>query len=138
MIELITTCSSAAITAISIIIAIIQTIKKGKKSKTVELAKVVQKIPEFITEAEQIIGTGKGVAKLQYVLNKIQLQCQLAGIEFQEQQFKQEVEKILETPQKKITKQMLKNIPIPKVNFNNPEWYSPYGEGEENGTTEDA
>lgn len=101
MIETITTISSVAVTAISIIIAIIQTIRKGKKCKSVELAKVVQKIPEYITEAEQIIGDKKGIAKLQYVLNKIQLQCQINGIDYKENEFKFEVEKILETPQKK-------------------------------------
>lgn len=105
MIEQITTIISLAISAISIIAAIIQTIRKGKKSKTVELAKVVQKIPEFIKEAEEIIGNGKGIAKLSYVMNKIQLQCQLSGITYQEQAFKEEVEKILETPQKKGAKQ---------------------------------
>lgn len=101
MVEQITTISSVVITAVSIIIAVIQTIKKGKKCKSVELAKVVQKIPEYITEAEQIIGASKGVAKLQYVLNKIQLQCQINGINYTENQFKYEIEKILETPQKK-------------------------------------
>ncbi|UPW36494.1 hypothetical protein [Peromfec virus RodF8_36] len=99
--ELIPTIASLAVTAISIIIAIAQTIKKGKKEKTVELAKVVQKIPDFISEAEQIIGEGKGIAKLQYVLNKIQLQCQINNIDFEEKAFTEEVEKILETPQKK-------------------------------------
>lgn len=124
MIETIATISSIVITASSIIIAVIQTIRKKKQKRTtagetakreiaeaendhlhhlVELAKIVQKIPNFINEAEEIIGDGKGLAKLKYVLNNIQMQCQLAEIEFNEEEFKEEVEKILETPQKKKT-----------------------------------
>lgn len=92
---------TAIFTAISLIASILQAIKTKKYEKLIKLAKVVQKIPEFICEAEEILGNGNGQAKLSYVLDKINIKCLQAGIEFNEDALKVEIENILKTPQKK-------------------------------------
>lgn len=89
---------TAAIGAITTIISIIASNKKNKAQKLVELAKVVQKLPEYINEAETIFGGGTGIAKMTYVLNKVQTACMLNKVEYNENQFKVEIEKILATP----------------------------------------
>ena len=89
---------TAAIGAITTIISIIASNKKNKAQKLVELAKVVQKLPEYINEAETIFGTGTGTAKMAYVLNKVQMACMQNKVEYNENQFKVEIEKILATP----------------------------------------
>ena len=112
MTEFIISGVSFLVTAATTIIAAI----KGKKSKTktkeakkqieeknklVKLAKIAQKIPCFISEAEEALGTGTGKAKLRYVLRELEIECLKANIEFQEEDLKVEIERILETPQKK-------------------------------------
>lgn len=66
-------------------------------------AQIVQQIPELITEAEQTVGTGNGALKKTLVLQKIQLLCAEMGITYKNEEFSAEVEKVLETPQKKDT-----------------------------------
>lgn len=101
MVETIIQWSSVAITAVSIIIAVYKTIKTKNKQKIVELAKIVQTIPDIINEAEEVLGSGTGKAKLTYALNKLNIKCLQAGIEFDEQGLTEEIENVLSTPQKK-------------------------------------
>lgn len=72
-----------------------------RKKRNSSLYKVVQKIPSFIAEAESCLGAGHGVQKLVYVLAKIQNECVLHGVKYDEEAFKYEVENILTTPTKK-------------------------------------
>lgn len=101
--ELIITCITTGISIISIILSIIFNNKKAKSKKIVELAKVVQKLPGYIAEAESIFGAGTGTAKMAYVLNKVQIDCLTNKVEYNEDQMKGEIENILATPQKKET-----------------------------------
>ena len=89
---------TAGIGAATTILSIVASKKKNKAQKFVELAKVVQKLPEYITEAEKIFGAGTGTAKMDYVLNKVQMACMQNNVEYNENQFKVEIEKILATP----------------------------------------
>ena len=105
MIENVTIWTTIATTAVGIVgyvISFILNKKKNKSDKLVDLAKVVQKLPEFIAEAENIFGAGNGNAKLAYVLNKVQIECLKNKVEFNEEQFKGEIENILRTPEKKV------------------------------------
>lgn len=81
--------------------AIIDVFLALRKKRNASLYKVVQKIPGFITEAESCLGSSHGVQKLVYVLAKIQNECVLNGVKYDEDAFKYEVEQILNTPQKK-------------------------------------
>ena len=72
-----------------------------RKKRNASLYKVVQKIPSFIAEAESCLGSSHGVQKLVYVLAKIQNECVLNGVKYDEEAFKYEVEQVLSTPQKK-------------------------------------
>ena len=101
MFETITTIASLAITAVSIIVAITKGLKTGKSQKIVDYAKIVKKIPDYINEAEQVLGEKQGAAKLQYVLNKLHIECLQNEVEYIELDLMYEVEKILTTPQKK-------------------------------------
>ena len=81
--------------------AIIDVFLALRKKRNASLYKVVQKIPSFIAEAESCLGSSHGVQKLIYVLAKIQNECVLNGVKYDEEAFKYEVEQILATPQKK-------------------------------------
>lgn len=76
-----------------------------KYKNFVELAKIVQKIPEYISKAEKLFpstDTAKyGAAKLEYVLKELQLLCISNSIEYQEEALIYEIEKVLSTPQRK-------------------------------------
>lgn len=93
--------ATTAIGIITTIISIVTNKSKTKSQKLVELAKIVQKLPGYIQEAETIFGAGTGTAKMAYVLNKIQLDCITNKVEYNEEQFKGEIENILSTPKKK-------------------------------------
>lgn len=84
-------------------LTILLKIKANNKEKTkkLELARIIKQIPELVTDAEEYIGTGNGFAKLNYVLNKIHIMCIEKGLSFDEEGFEYEIEKVLETPQKK-------------------------------------
>ena len=101
MFEIITTITGLAITTVSIIVAITKGLKTGKTQKIVQYAKIVKKIPDYINEAEQVLGEKQGAAKLQYVLNKVHIECLQNDINFVELDIAYEIEKILSTPQKK-------------------------------------
>lgn len=109
---------SFGITAASTIFAGIMYLKNRKKGKTaaekeeelskykniVELAKIVQKIPELIIRAEKLFpstDTAKyGTAKLEYVLKELQILCIQKSVEYQEEALVYEIEKVLSTPTK--------------------------------------
>ena len=93
-----TTIIGAAGSIIATVISIIKSTQKNKSQKLVELAKIVKDLPKYINESEQIFGGGTGPAKLAYVLNKVQMQCMANGVEYDEQGFTAEIEKILATP----------------------------------------
>lgn len=105
MSEIITTGTSLLITITTIIIAKIKGSKSSKEKteaeKKVEITKIIQKLPFYIMESEEIFGAGTGKAKKQYVLNYIQIDCIKACIEYVEENWETEIEKILLTPQKK-------------------------------------
>ena len=77
--------------------------KTKKANQVVNLAKVIQKIPEHVCAAEELIGPGNGEKKLLIVLEKIKLDCLKLQVDYeaQEEDLKVEIEKILDAPQKK-------------------------------------
>lgn len=97
-VEFIVACSGAVATSI---VAIVQAIKGNTKTKTLKLAQIVQKLPAIINKVEKLIGCGSGEVKLQLVLNEVQMLCLQNSVEYVEEDFKVEIEKILTTPQKK-------------------------------------
>lgn len=82
---------------------IVEKSKTKKAKKIVNLAKVVQKIPGHIKEAEQLIGDGNGDKKLAVVMEKIKIDCLELAVDYESniEGLTQEVEKVLDTPQKK-------------------------------------
>lgn len=92
---------SCAISAAGIIATIITTLSKIKSNKDVKLAQILQALPDAIKDAETVFGNGNGAAKLIYVLTKVNIACVNLGIQYDEEVWKNMVEKILETPSKK-------------------------------------
>lgn len=77
---------------------------KNKNDKLKEInkyAQIVQQIPTMIKEAEKNVGNGNGALKKTLVLQQIQLKCAEKGIAYKNNEFAEEIEKILETPKKK-------------------------------------
>lgn len=93
-----TTIATSAVGIISTLIAILSNKKKAKSQRVVELAKIVQKLPGYIQEAESIFGAGTGTAKMAWVLSKAQMECLANKVNYNEEQFKVEIENILATP----------------------------------------
>lgn len=90
------------VTTVIYVIKIHKSKNRNEKLSTInKYAQIIQKIPSMITEAEQSVGAGNGTLKKTLVLQNIQLQCAEKGIEYKNDEFTQEIEKILETPQKK-------------------------------------
>lgn len=104
MIETVTFWTTIATTAIGVITTIISIIiskSKTKSEKLVQIAKIAQKLTGYIAEAETIFGAGTGTAKMAYALNKVQMDCLRSKVDYNEEQWKEEIENILTTPQKK-------------------------------------
>ena len=99
---------SSGIALLSIVFNIIIYIKKAKLAKqngiTLEenaISEIINKLPKFIADAEQIFGSGTGLAKLSYVLDKVQLECVKSNVTFDERYMTEQIENILSTPEKK-------------------------------------
>lgn len=71
------------------------------KDKIIDKSIIFQRIPEFISEAEDLFGSGNGKAKLAYVLNKLNISFLENGLVFDKTAATEQIENILATPQKK-------------------------------------
>lgn len=118
MLETIYNYGTLAVAVISTTIAVIKFIQAKKNSnsvevkneensklkKVLELAKIVQQIPELVCKAEILFPSTNevkfGTQKLTYVLMEIEKLCIKSDVEFNEKDFIYEIEKILETPTK--------------------------------------
>lgn len=72
--------------------------KYGKTEGILKFATILQDAPKLIIEAEKMLGSGTGAAKLQYVLNKIHLSCLEKNVKYDEKSVIECVEEILFTP----------------------------------------
>ena len=103
---------------LAIIITIITAIVKVKQAKTTtekvrllnKYAQIVQQIPTLVTEAEEKVGSGNGALKKTIVLQQIQLQCAKMNLDYNEQNWETEIEKVLTTPQKKEAEKCTTNV----------------------------
>lgn len=84
--------------------------KTGQTSQALETALSVsqsmydisQNIPKYITDAENIFkGDKLGLARLNYVLQQIKVDCIENNVEYNEEEYKNKIETILSTPHKK-------------------------------------
>lgn len=86
--------------------------KSNNKTEVAETlnkyAEIVKQIPTMINNAENSVGAGNGALKKTLVLQQIQLLCAEKGIEYKNEEFSQEIEKMLTTPQKK--EELCKNV----------------------------
>lgn len=73
--------------------------KLNAKDKDSALLKVLEKLPDYITEAESLFSVGK--SKLAFVLQKVHLDCLSSGTEYNESKITSYIENILTTPNKK-------------------------------------
>ncbi len=80
--------------------------RSGKLSKESALKTVLEKLPEFVTSAERIFGSKTGEAKKKYVLNLLEAECMRLKMTINdelESTLSEQVEQVLEAPQKKET-----------------------------------
>ena len=87
--------------ALACFFAVIDVLVSARKKRNVSLYKIMQKIPSFILEAESVLSSGSGSSKLAYVLARIQNECILHHVKYDEEAFSKEIENVLSTPQKK-------------------------------------
>lgn len=103
--ELIGAICSACVLAISQTLTAVKQIKLAKRNKNLQqklsLAQVLQQLPNSINKAEEIVGEKHGALKKSLVLKDAQIDCSARGLDFDLPGFSNEIEKILDTPQKK-------------------------------------
>lgn len=85
-------------TLLSVFLAVRNVLTANKSKRNTHLFEVVSKIPDFVTEAEQLFGAGMGSAKLSYVLRLIECACIQTGVAYDRSIFSAEVERVLHTP----------------------------------------
>ena len=96
-----------------------------RKDKAKEqLYKLLRKVMDYVNEAEQMFGSGKGEAKLDYVMTKVQLDCATYGIKISLPSVIDYIEQVLATPKQVVGKestqpQQTQTRPILTSNLNN-------------------
>ena len=96
--EIVSVACSCVFGVVTILVNSLVLCKKNKKAK---ILNIFANVPSYVSQAEQIFGPGNGKAKLQWVITKIQIDCVKANVEISEDAAAKEVERVLETPQKK-------------------------------------
>lgn len=72
---------SIIVSVLTITISVVKVVRNGASSKeSTKLLNLVSKIPDLVVSAEEIYGSGKGVAKLDYVLTKLKLEAMTIGV----------------------------------------------------------
>lgn len=108
-VELIAAISYAGLSTIAAIFSFIKQMKVSKDNKKVrnlvKTAQVLQKLPDMISQAEDKVGKGNGELKKTLVMQQVEIEAQDKGIKFEYPAFSEEIERILETPQKKREKE---------------------------------
>lgn len=86
---------SIGVSVLSIAISLIKAIKAKKANKVLTLWR---KIPGYVIQAEQIFGSKTGIAKLEFVLSKLQTDCVRLNLDISDEDMKAQIEEILATP----------------------------------------
>lgn len=105
--EIISIASACLFAIITIITNVITLCKKNKKTKVLE---ILSNIPSYVSQAEQIFGSGNGQAKLQWVLTKVQIDSVKANVDISEEEATSQIESVLQTPQKKEVEQTSQTV----------------------------
>lgn len=105
--EIISIACACVFAVVSVFVNVVALFKKNKKAKVLE---ILANVPCYVSQAEQIFGAGNGQAKLQWVLTKIQIDCVKANVDITEDKAKEEIEKVLDTPQKKEVESTSENV----------------------------
>lgn len=90
-------CTVVGIILIASIVILCFIVDKKDKAKSL-LYKLLRQIMIYVDEAEQMFGTGKGEAKLDYVLTKVKLDCATYKINITIPQIVDYIEQVLATP----------------------------------------
>ena len=86
---------------VSITTIILSVFKNSKAKKYNKLLTLWSKVPVYINQAEQIFTTPKtGVAKLEFVLSKLQTDCVKLNLNISDDDLKNKIEETLSTPKK--------------------------------------
>ena len=112
ILSVIITLCSLAIGAVSFVYSTIKRKKVASISNETEKAKeeeriakcklaIVESIPKYCQNAEQVFGQKNGIAKYSMVVSWIQIDCLTNGIPYDEPYFKEHIEAVLDAPQKK-------------------------------------
>lgn len=96
---------NGTVTLIAVIVALLK--KKGSAKNSV--LEIIEKIPEYIREAEALFGRKTGEAKLNYALSRIQLECLKTNLDYNEDYYIKNIENVLNTPQKEFKNETTSN-----------------------------
>lgn len=101
--SIISLCVLGISTLISLITTIMQKVKAGKLN---EVNNILSNIAVYVAESESIFGAGNGNAKLQYVMNKVKIDCLQRDVEMSDEDIITQIESVLSAPQKKTEKEV--------------------------------
>lgn len=107
-VELIIAIASVAASVVGFVFNFIKSFKTKSNVERLcsitKIARVLQKLPDFINQAEESVGSGNGATKKTLVLQNAEIACSKEGVAFDSEGFNSEIERLLSTPQKKIEK----------------------------------
>lgn len=98
MIEYIIMTVEAIAFVASLIISIVKGVQNAHSTATID---IYAEVPHLVTMAEQVIGEGNGEKKLEYTLTMIEALCVVNRLVFDGQYWREVVERVLCSPQKK-------------------------------------
>ena len=105
--EIISIACSCVFAVVTIIVNIVALLKKNKKATVLQ---ILSNVASYVSQAEQIFGSGNGQAKLQWVLTKIQIDSVKANVDISEEEVISQIEAVLQTPQKKEVEQTSQTV----------------------------
>lgn len=105
--EIVSLVCACVFAVVTIIVNIIALLKKNKKATVLQ---ILSNVASYVSQAEQIFGSGNGPAKLQWVLTKIQIDSVKANVDISEDVAKEAIEAILQAPQKKEVEQTSQTV----------------------------
>lgn len=79
-------------TIISLIVAYVKSVRNGNSMKFISL---IEKIPLFVTTAENVFGSGNGAMKLEYVLTQLKMLAIQNGLIVDEEKLRNEVNNVV-------------------------------------------
>lgn len=111
MFETIISIAGIVITIVSLVLSLYLKLKKNKTDKKYYNALAIQgvfnEVAGIVIKAEEIFGSGNGVAKKTWALGQLQIKALQSGVEVSDDVLSDKIEECLSTPEKKKSEEVI-------------------------------